>query len=220
MSMKRDTKYAAKRRAEARKRNREIGRYIFAYFIVALLVLGTVSTVFIAQVGAPTVVLPTPTVPSNNPLSQLVTQADTYLAGGDFTQAIQLYDAYLAQFPEDADVHFKVGKAYVDPANPAPDYVAGLSHLQRALNINPAGSFVSEAQALISQYAAAANATAAVLASAVPLTGTATITGTLAVTNTAIITGTSTVTGTFATPALTSDASPTVPITATTPITP
>jgi tetratricopeptide (TPR) repeat protein len=144
----------------------------------------------------------------------LVTQADTHIASGAYDQAIPLYNAYLAQYPEDSEVHFKLGKAYLASANPTPDYVAGLSHLQRALNINPTGAFVSEAQALITQYGPAANETAAALSSAVPLTGTATVTGTV------VVTGTGTVTDPFATPALNTDASPTVPITATAPITP
>jgi tetratricopeptide (TPR) repeat protein len=220
MSTKRDTRYAAKRRAEVRKRNREVLRYVGVYFFIAMLVIGTISTVFVAQVGAPGTALPTPTPTSDNALRQLVTQADTYLTSGSYDQAIPLYNAYLAQFPEDAEVHFKLGKAYVDAANPAPDYVAGLSHLQRALNINPAGTFVAEAQALIGQYAPAANETAAAQASAVAITGTATVTGTISIVSTPGITGTGTVTGTVPTPGLNTDASPTAPITATAPITP
>ena len=230
MSTKRDTKYIAKRRAMARKRNRDIIRYIGVYFFIAMLVIGTVSTVFIAQVGAPTTPVSTATATpqSNSGLSQLVTQADGNIASGDFTQGIGLYRAYLSQCeqpggscPDTADVHFKVGKAYLDSRNQTPDYVAGLDHLQRAININPVGSFVPEANALISQYASAANATAAVLASAVPLTGTATVTGTAAVTGT-MVTGTSTITATttVTNTGASGEVQPTVPVTVTTPITP
>ena len=198
MSTKPDTKYASKRRAATRKRNRELIRQIGVYFFVGLIVLGTISSVFIVQVGNSTsTVSPTPTSVINNGLGQLITQADTNIATGSFKEGIGLYLAYLAQNPEDAEVHFKVGKAYVSPGNTEPDYAAGLDHLQRALNINPSGSFAAEAQSLITQYAATANATLAAIASVtVPVTGTTSVTGTI------------------------TTVAPTVPITTTDPITP
>ena len=97
MSTKRDTRYAAKRRAEARKRNREIIRYAGVYFFVAMLVIGTISTVFIAQVGLPTTTVATPVPTADNALRQLVTTADGHVATGAYDQAIPLYNAYLAQ---------------------------------------------------------------------------------------------------------------------------
>lgn len=202
MSTKRDTKYAAKRRAAARKRTRDIGRYIFAYFVIAILVIGTISSVFIAQVGTSTpTVTATATPPAANGLGQLVTQGDTSIATGDFATGISYYNAYLAQDAQNADVHFKLGKAYLDANNPSPDYVSGLDHLQRAININPTGSFVDEARSLISQYGTAANATInAMPLPTSPISGTVTVTGTQPASNTAIV--------------------PTVPVTATTPITP
>ncbi len=198
MSTKPDAKYAAKRRAATRKRNRELIRQIGVYFFIGLIVLGTISSVFVVQMGTTTPgAIPTATPAINSGMGQLVTQADTAIASGSFKDGIGLYLAYLAQNPEDANVHFKVGKAYLDPANTEPDYVAGLDHLQRAININPSGSFAAEAQSLLTQYSASANATLAASASAtVPLTGTTNVTGTI------------------------TTVAPTVPVTATTPITP
>lgn len=188
MSTKPDAKYAAKRRAAVRKRNRELIRQIGIYLFIGLIVLGTISSVFVVQVGTnPTVV--TPTATPNSGIAQLVTQADTAIATGDYQTGVGLYLAYLAQNPQDADVHFKLGKAYLNAANTSPDYAAGLDHLQRALNINPSGAFAAEAQTLITQYGAAANATIAVLATAsVPVSGTTTIAPTVPVTATKPIT--------------------------------
>ena len=73
---KSDAKAAAKRRALARRRNREILRHIFAYGIIAILVLGTVSTVLVQTASAPpgTVVPSTPTTPDSNGFDQLLTR--------------------------------------------------------------------------------------------------------------------------------------------------
>jgi hypothetical protein len=203
MATKRDTQYAAKRRAAVRKRNRELMRYILTYAILAVLIIGTVSTVFIAQSttsSAPTSGV-TPTAPVNSGMIQLVTQGDQALASGVYTQAIGLYTAYLQQVPTDADVNFKLGKALVDPKNPSPNYPNGLDHLQRALQINPNGSWVAEAQALITQYQTAGLATVSALQTA---TAVAPSTG---------ITGTVTGTGTPSSGGSTGDIAPTVPVT-------
>lgn len=197
MSTKQDAKYAAKRRASIRKRNRELIRQIGIYLFIGLIVLGTISTAFVVQVGtstSPTVVVPTPT--ANLGMSGLVTQADAAIASGDYKTGIGLYLAYLAASPDDADVNFKVGKAYLDAANTEPDYAAGLEHLQRSIAINPSGPYAAQAQVLIDQFGAAAKATIAVLSTAsIPVSGTASL----------------------ATPAA---IAPTVPVTSTSPITP
>jgi tetratricopeptide (TPR) repeat protein len=180
MSTKRDTQYAAKRRAAARKRNRELVRQIGTYIILAVLIIGTVSTVFIAQTTTSSQPLSsvTPTATLSSTLQQLVTQADQALATGVYTEAIGLYNAYLSQIPSDADVNFKLGKAYLDSNNPSPDYIAGLDHLQRALQINPSGSWAAEANALVEQYNAAGIATVGALQTATASAPTAVLTGT------------------------------------------
>ncbi|HST03217.1 MAG TPA: hypothetical protein VLQ48_00600 [Chloroflexia bacterium] len=196
MSTKRDTQYAAKRRAAARKRNRELVRQIGTYIILAVLIIGTVSTVFIAQTTTSSQPLTsvTPTATLSSTLQQLVTQADQALATGVYTEAIGLYNAYLSQIPSDADVNFKLGKAYLDSNNPSPDYIAGLDHLQRALQINPSGTWAAEANALVEQYNAAGIATVGALQTATASAPTAVLTAT-------------------GTPALGADSSPVVPAT-------
>jgi tetratricopeptide (TPR) repeat protein len=180
MSTKRDTQYAAKRRAAARKRNRELIRQIGTYMILAVLIVGTVSAVFIAQVGntsSPPASNATPTATVSTALKQLVTQADQLVATGAYTDAVSYYAAYLQQVPTDADTHFKLGKTLVDPKNPSPNYPRGLAELQQALNINPSGTWAAEAQALLTQYQSASIATISALPT--PTSGTSsTSTGT------------------------------------------
>ena len=155
---RRDAKSAAKRRAATRRRIRGLGKYIFAYSIIAILVIGTVSAVFIAQVpvstgdtGVPTVV-PTSASGANDTLAVLAKNGDDAINAGRYTEALTFYRAYLGQNPADGDVQFKLGKAYVSDQNPQPDYVAGVDHLQRALSINPNASYAAEAQTLIQQW--------------------------------------------------------------------
>lgn len=134
--------------------------------ILAVLIVGTVSAVFIAQVGntsSPPVSNATPTATVSTALKQLVTQADQLVATGAYTDAVSYYAAYLQQVPTDADTHFKLGKTLVDPKNPSPNYPRGLSELQQALNINPSGTWATEAQALMTQYQSASIATISAL---------------------------------------------------------
>jgi predicted Zn-dependent protease len=177
MSRRIDTRYAAKRRAANKKRMRDLVRYIAIFGFIGILILGTVSTVLITNTSGVTVASATPTPTSNSSLASLVTQADTNIASGDYNSGISLYRAYLSQNSTDADVIFKLGQAYVDSKNPAPDYLAGVSYLQQALNASPSATWASEAQTLITQYAPQALAEAtvtALAASASPVvTGTA-----------------------------------------------
>lgn len=197
MSSKQDTKYAAKRRAANRKRIRDLGRNIFVYFFIGILVLGTASTVFIATSPASTTPTttanPTPTNANGALFAQMLAQGDQALAAGKYEEAIGYYSAYVAQVPTDADVMFKLGKAYVDPGNPKPNYLSGVTYLQRAVSANAAASWFSEATALLAQYQEKANAdvtaTAASLSAAPVTTGTVpAITGLATVTATTVIT--------------------------------
>lgn len=149
-----DAKTAAKRRANRRKQTRETLRRFGALLIVAILVIGTVATVFVTQgtqtAIAPTVPVVAPTSPSSTSLDTLITQADQAGTKGDWAGAVNLYSAYLSQNNTNADVHFKLGKAYL--STQPPDYPSALGQLQQAMNINPNGSFVPEAGSLINQY--------------------------------------------------------------------
>ena len=182
---RRDTKLAAKRRAAARKRVRDLGKYIFAYSIIAILVIGTVSAVFIAQVPVSTgdtgsqSVFPTATTAGTDTLAVLVKNGDDAIAAGRYPEALTFYRAYLAQNPQDGEVQFKLGSAYVSEQNTEPNYVAGVDHLQRALNINPNASYAAEAQALLEQWGAKATEGATATAQA-----SSAVTATTGVTNT------------------------------------
>ena len=202
---KSDAKAAAKRRALARRRNREILRHIFAYGIIAILVLGTVSTVLVQTASAPpgTVVPSTPTTPDSNGFDQLLTQADQYVAASQWVSATGLYKAYLSQYPSRADVYLKLGKAIMN--SPSPDYMELSSYLQQAVtNAGQDTATSTEAQSLLTQLqpkiataVAAATATGTVLVGATA-TATTTLTGTLPTTTPAgpigpiIVTGTPT----------------------------
>lgn len=191
---RRDTKAAARRRAAARKRTRDIGKYIFAYSIIAILVLGTVSTVFITQVPVSTdpnaqAVVPTPTTGSGDTLAVLKTNGDQAYNAGRYDEAVTYYGAYLGQNPQDGEAHFKLGRTLVDERNPDRNYVVGVDHLQRALNINPNASYAAEAQGLIQQWSAKATEGATATAQA-----SSAVTATTGVTNTGEITPTDAIT--------------------------
>ncbi len=152
------TKTAAKRRAEARRRTRVILRQVGALAIVGILVLGTVYTAIIEQigvsgstpVGTPVPGIAIPTVNAN--FQTLLNQADQAVAAGQWVSATNYYDAYLAlsQDQSNPTVHFNLGKAMLNVPNP--NYVGALAQLQQALSISPSGSFAPEAQNLIQQY--------------------------------------------------------------------
>ncbi|HKP52786.1 MAG TPA: hypothetical protein VJ183_09035 [Chloroflexia bacterium] len=203
---KRDAKAAAKRRAEARRRNREIARHLFAYGVIAILVIGTISTVLVPTVGAPTEPLPTavPTQASNPGLDQLITQADQAVAASNWVSATTLYQAYLQLDGSRADVHLKLAKAIT--SSPSPDYLQAAQSLQQAISISGSGSAIAnEAQQLLNtiQPQVSAASTAAALAtptSTVGITATATLTSTTIPLATSAITATASITSTVVEP--------------------
>ncbi len=180
MYSKRDTRYAAKRRAANRKRMREVVRYVAVFGFIGILIIGTFATIvgtsILTPAGTTTSGSPSPT--TNGSLSQLVTQGDAAVASGDYNGAISYYLAYSAQNPTDADVLFKIGQTWVNSKNSNPDYLAGVAYLQRALTANPNGSWASQAASLIAQYSSQANAEATTTAVAA-LTATVVSTGTV-----------------------------------------
>ncbi len=202
-----DSRTAAKRRAARRRQTRESIKRLGALLIVAVLVIGTVSTVFI---GAPQVVNApagdaTPTAGLN--VEQLIGSGDEAAAKNDWASAVSYYSAYLAlaQNATNADVHFKLGKAYLNL--PQPNYLEGVTQLQQALSINPQAPFAQEAATLIDRNKD----------KAVP-PGTITVTGTLT-TLPSVVTGTVTVlpgkTSAPSTPAGSGPATPIAPASST-----
>jgi hypothetical protein len=184
---KRDSKAAAKRRAETRRRNRDIGRHLFAYGVIAILVISTVSTVLIPSAGAPT---PTPTpvltvnTPASQGLDQLLTQAKAAEDKGDWATAVGLYQAYLAsQSTPSADVQLKLAKALINGS--PPDYVKASASLQQAISTAGQGSAIAtEAQQLLADNASKI-ATAEAMPTATATVG-ATITGTATLSTTSV----------------------------------
>jgi len=185
MSTKRDTRYAAKRRAANKKRMRDTLRYVAVFGFIGMLIIGTVSTIYIASSPATTTgssVAPTAT--TNNALGSLATKGDEAIASGDYAGGISYYRAYLSspQNSTDSDVMFKIGEAYVDSKNPKPDYLLGLSYLQQAQTANPSATWAQQAASLINQFApqaiAEATTTAVAAASATQVTtGTTSVPG-------------------------------------------
>jgi hypothetical protein len=162
MSTKRDTRYAAKRRAANKKRMRETVRYIAVFGFIGMLIIGTVSTIYIASSPATTTGSSVPTAAPTNALSSLVTQGDAAIAKGDYAGGIAYYRAYLSsqQNSTDSNTMFKLGQAYVDSKNPTPDYLLGLVYLQQAQTANPSATWAQQAASLINQFAPQASAEA------------------------------------------------------------
>jgi hypothetical protein len=147
------SKSATKRRAVARRRTREIGRQFFAYFIIGILVLGTISSVvFTPTVGtAPTSGALTPTLGTSQ-FDALITQGDQAVAAGKPDEAVGYYGAYLGQNPGSPEVNLKLAKAYI--ASSPPKYNEASQVLSRVITIDPAGSsgpYASEATNLLVQ---------------------------------------------------------------------
>ena len=73
--------------------------------------------------------------------AQLVQDADGKSAQGDFTRAINLYEAALDDSPRCADVHYKLALLYDDKLN---DPVSALHHFKRYLALSPNGSHAND----------------------------------------------------------------------------
>ncbi len=73
--------------------------------------------------------------------AQLVQDGDTKSAQGDFTRAINLYEAALDDSPRCAEVHYKLALLYDDKLN---DPVSALHHFRRYLALNPDGAHAAD----------------------------------------------------------------------------
>jgi LysM repeat protein len=69
--------------------------------------------------------------------AQLIQDADTKSAQGDFARAINLYEAALDDSPRCAEVHYKLALLYDDKLN---DPVSALHHFRRYLSLSPTGA--------------------------------------------------------------------------------
>jgi tetratricopeptide (TPR) repeat protein len=73
--------------------------------------------------------------------AQLIHDADTKSAQGDFARAINLYEAALDDSPRCAEVHYKLALLYDDKLN---DPVSALHHFRRSLALNPTGAHAAD----------------------------------------------------------------------------
>src|SRR5437879_9407898 len=73
--------------------------------------------------------------------AQLMQDADSKSANGDFARAINLYEAALDDSPRCADIHYKLALLYDDKLN---DPVSALHHFKRYLALSPTGPHANE----------------------------------------------------------------------------
>src|SRR5437870_8966221 len=73
--------------------------------------------------------------------AQLMQDADSKSANGDFARAIDLYEAALDDSPRCAEVHYKLAVLYDDKLN---DPVSALHHFKRYLALSPNGPHANE----------------------------------------------------------------------------
>src|SRR5438876_2341932 len=77
----------------------------------------------------------------NSRYSQLVQDADTKSANGDFARAINLYEAALDDSPRCAEIHYKLALLYDDKLN---DPVSALHHFKRYIALSPNGPHAND----------------------------------------------------------------------------
>jgi tetratricopeptide (TPR) repeat protein len=73
--------------------------------------------------------------------AQLMQDADTKSAQGDFARAVNLYEAALDDSPRCSEVHYKLALLYDDKLN---DPVSALHHFRRYLTLSPAGAHAAD----------------------------------------------------------------------------
>src|SRR5881392_2719519 len=73
--------------------------------------------------------------------SQLMEDADSKSAQGDFARAIDLYEAALDDSPRSAEIHYKLALLYDDKLN---DPVSALHHFKRYIALSPNGPHANE----------------------------------------------------------------------------
>ena len=75
--------------------------------------------------------------------AQLMQDADSKSANGDFARAINLYEAALDDSPRCAEIHYKLALLYDDKLN---DPVSALHHFKRYLALSPNGPHANEVE--------------------------------------------------------------------------
>src|ERR1041385_4264004 len=77
----------------------------------------------------------------NSRYTQLMRDADSKSANGDFARAINLYEAALDDSPRCAEIHYKLALLYDDKLN---DPVSALHHFRRYLALTPTGAHAAD----------------------------------------------------------------------------
>jgi LysM repeat protein len=77
----------------------------------------------------------------NSRYGQLIQDADSKSAQGDFERAVNLYEAALDDSPRGAEIHYKLALIYDDKLN---DPVSALHHFKRYLALSPNGSHAKD----------------------------------------------------------------------------
>jgi LysM repeat protein len=77
----------------------------------------------------------------NSRHGQLMDDADSKSARGDFERAVNLYEAALDDSPRGAEIHYKLALIYDDKLN---DPVSALHHFKRYLALSPNGSHAKD----------------------------------------------------------------------------
>ena len=103
--------------------------------ILALLRLAISATTLTCVVGCNRMMTPRG--------SQLVKDADTRAAEGDFLHAVNLYESALNGSADAADIHFKLALLYDDRMN---EPLNALHHFKRYLTLAPSGVHANEAK--------------------------------------------------------------------------
>ena len=85
--------------------------------------------------------------------AQLMQDAETKSAQGDFERAVNLYEAALDDSPRGAEVHYKLALLYDDKLS---DPVSALHHFKRYLALNPNGTHAKDVNESIKRDAIAA----------------------------------------------------------------
>lgn len=75
--------------------------------------------------------------------AQIIKDADAKAAQGDFSRAINLYEAALDDSPKCADIHFKLALLYDDKMN---DPFNAVHHFKRYLTLSPNGKHAADAK--------------------------------------------------------------------------
>jgi LysM repeat protein len=75
--------------------------------------------------------------------AQLMQDADSKSASGDFQRAINLYEAALDDSPRCAEIHYKLALLYDDKLN---DPVSALHHFKRYIALSPNGPHANEVE--------------------------------------------------------------------------